>query len=174
MHKRLFFALWPDAVTRQQCSKLAKSLHACGRPVVASNLHVTLVFLGATDERRQQALMRAAAELHPKPMTLTFDRLAYWKKPAVVCLTAQHCDPNISWLVDALRCSAIDLGMTLDDREYRPHVTLLRKAGRRPETVFPPIIWRSNDFCLVESVSTPSGVDYRVIQRWPRGDDCAG
>jgi RNA 2',3'-cyclic 3'-phosphodiesterase len=138
-----------------------------GKPVAPSNLHVTLVFLGSVDASMQTAITQAASQIAIQPMSLTFDRLNYWKKPAVVCLTAEQIDPAVSSLVAQLSAAANQLGIALDERPYKPHVTLLRKAHSLPSLEFNPIHWQAESFCLVESCSLPGGVEYRVLQCWP-------
>lgn len=164
--KRLFFALWPDADTRRQCHQLCLSLGDFGKPVAANNLHVTLVFLGSIDAAVQSAITQAADALPVQPMQLRFDRLSYWKKPAVVCLCATQTDPAVSNLAAHLTQRAAQQGIALDQRPYRPHVTLVRKAKNLPPATVEPIVWRAQGFCLLESVSTPLGVKYQVLERW--------
>lgn len=164
--KRLFFALWPDRNTRRQCRQLAESLRDFGKPVAANNLHVTLVFLGLVDTAGQQALSKAADRIAIEPLCLAFDRLEFWQKPAVVCLRAERIEPVLSAWVEQLTLAALDNGISVDQRPYQPHVTLLRKARQLPPAEFEPIIWRAAGFCLAESCSTPNGVEYRVRERW--------
>ncbi|MCQ8102556.1 RNA 2',3'-cyclic phosphodiesterase [Methylomonas sp. SURF-2] len=164
--KRLFFALWPDEETRRQCHRLSQALSHAGKPVAADNLHVTLVFLGNIDRAEQEALAQAAASLPVQAMELKFDRLCFWKKPAVLCLAAGQCPPPVSTLVAELSLRAERLGIGLDKRPYRPHVTLARKAKNLPDMTFEPIVWRARGFGLLESVATPAGVEYRLIERW--------
>lgn len=164
--KRLFFALWPNQDTRRQCSQLSLSMRGCGKPVAANNLHVTVVFLGLVDAARQQAMSKAAGRVAIEPFCLTFDRLEFWKKPAIVCLCAERVDTVLSAWVEKLTVAASENGIAVDERPYKPHVTLLRKARQLPPAEFEPIIWRAEGFCLVESCSTPAGVEYRVLQRW--------
>lgn len=164
--KRLFFALWPDETIRQNCQKIVHSLHGHGRPVAVTNLHATLVFLGNVNETQQAAMTEAAAQISVPPMTLTFNQLAYWKRPAIVCLVAERVDPIVLTLVEQLTAAALKNGIAVEQRPYRPHITLLRKAKVLPELEIQPIDWLADNFCLVESCSTPTGVAYRVIQQW--------
>lgn len=166
--KRLFFALWPDAAARQLCVTEARKLKAYGKPVLPANIHVTLVFLGATDAERQKALAEFASTITIEPMALAFDKLSYWSKPAVYCLTSSCGNPAVSVLAEQLKRAAARSGMDVDNRRFKPHVTLLRKARFSPllDQLPQPIVWTADDFCLVESCSTPSGVEYRVIERW--------
>lgn len=164
--KRLFFALWPDDLPRAVCARLTQDISDAGRPVVAANLHVTVLFLGQVNSEQQQAMMEAANRIPPAAMQLCFDHLAYWKKPAIVCLRARQTDANLSVLVEQLTLAAEQNGIVVEQRSYVPHVTLLRKATYLPPLQFEPVIWVSRSFCLVESCSTPQGVEYRVLQRW--------
>lgn len=163
--KRLFFALWPDDTTRRRCRELGKQLDGQGlRPVAAKNLHVTLLFLGGIDAEREAAVTAAAGELVvPDSMSMSFDRVSFWKKPAIYCLTGRSFDPALVELVDLLAAIAARYGIQVDERPFKPHVTLARKAGARVDIVFEPIIWRADAFCLVES---KEGSEYQVIQRW--------
>lgn len=140
-----------------------------GKPVASGNLHVTLVFLGGVDEEKQVIITQAASTIDVQPMQLTFNRLSYWKKPAVVCLSAEFIDPALSRLVEQLTLAAAQNQIAIDERPYKPHLTLLRKARSLPEIEFEPIKWQTDCFCLVESCSTPCGVEYRVIKRWGIG-----
>lgn len=164
--KRLFFALWPDQNTRQQCQRLSRGMLSFGKPVAANNLHVTLVFLGPVDAVRQQAMCNAASQIAIEPLRLRFDRIEFWKKPAIVCLCAEQVDTVLLYWVNKLTAAALQNRISVDERTYKPHVTLLRKAKQLPQAEFEPIIWQADSFCLVESCSTPEGVEYRVLQRW--------
>ncbi|WP_404359636.1 RNA 2',3'-cyclic phosphodiesterase [Methylotuvimicrobium sp. KM1] len=167
--KRLFFALWPDAAVRSQCEELARRLLKAGdRSVNPGNLHVTLVFLGAVDDALESAMVRAADEMKKlEPVTIHFDELSFWRKPGIICLTSSHPDDKSMILAEHLSTMVSSFDYPIDERSYRPHVTLIRKAKQSVQTKFDPIIWHSNSFCLVESCSAPGGVDYRVIQQWP-------
>lgn len=164
----MFFALWPDKATRQQCRAVAKKITGEGlRPVAPGNLHVTLMFLGGIDAE-QEAGITAAADLLPVPptMELTFDSLDYWKKPQIYCLTGHRFGREVAVLVEQLAGIATQYDVTLDERPFKPHVTLVRKAKAPVVVEFQPIIWRADAFCLAESCSTPGGVEYRVIKQW--------
>ena len=44
----------------------------------------------------------------------------------------------------------------------------MRKAMRGPTRPdIPPLAWRADSFVLVESLTLPEGVQYRVVRRWP-------
>lgn len=165
--KRLFFALWPDDNTRCQCFDVARRLKQYGRPVQAGNLHLTLLFLGATTGDQEKALREAAANIVFRPMQLTFDRLSHWRKPGVCCLTSSASDDAMLELVKQLRQIVATQQMPLETRAFQAHVTLLRKCTTVPQALISqPIHWRSQAFCLVESRSSLSGIQYQIIQQW--------
>ncbi|CCE22094.1 RNA 2',3'-cyclic phosphodiesterase [Methylotuvimicrobium alcaliphilum] len=167
--KRLFFALWPDEAVRRQCTELAhRLLKAEDRSVNPGNLHVTLVFLGAVGDVLESAMVQAAGEMKKlQPVAIHFDELSFWRKPGIICLTSSNPDDKAMILAEHLSALVSSFGHSIDERSYRPHVTLIRKAKQSVQTEFEPIIWHSNTFCLVESCSAPGGVDYRVIRQWP-------
>jgi 2'-5' RNA ligase len=112
-------------------------------------------------------MLLAAGQIKPESMRICFDRLAYWKKPTIVCLdSSEQTDRNLLSLVESLNFAASQNGIAVEQRPYVPHVSLLRKAKFLPPLQFEPISWQSQSFCLVESCSTPGEVEYRVLQRW--------
>ena len=171
--KRLFFALWPDAAVRTECcAVLEKIPPGLVKPVPAANLHVTLQFLGQVNPEQEQFLIAAAGQLPISTMSLLFDRLDFWQKPAVLCLSSEHYSSDVSLLAADLAAIARQANIRLDDRLFRPHITLARKAKQIITLDFKPIVWRSQAFCLVESCSGSHGVEYRVLQRWGMADYC--
>jgi 2'-5' RNA ligase len=164
--KRLFFALWPDDHTRQQCFQISKAIGNNAKLVQATNLHVTLVFLGNITADKEIALRQTAATTPIPTLTLCFNQLSFWKKPSILCLTATESDPELLMLVDQLSMLVQNLGIPVDERPYQPHVTLAKKAKELVTLEFKPITWHSETFCLVESCASPTGVHYRVIEKW--------
>ncbi|MGZ8158458.1 MAG: RNA 2',3'-cyclic phosphodiesterase [Methylobacter sp.] len=166
---RLFFALWPDDETRQTLARLSQSIAAKGcKWVQPHNLHATLVFLGQVNEDVASLIRQLAAGIAVPPFELTFDRLSYWSRPRVLCLTCRQPVPEAAMmLASALTEAAENCDLQTDTRPYTPHITLARHARYLPEVTFEPIIWRAEAFCLVESCSEPGGVIYKVIQQWP-------
>lgn len=165
--KRLFFALWPDDITRQQCVKITRAINNGNtRPVNPANLHVTLLFLGNIASDKETVFRQEAATIPVLKIALRFDQLNFWKKPGVLCLTATDSSPELMALVDNLATVARKLDIPIDERPFKPHVTLVKKAKGLEMLEFEPIIWCSTSFCLVESCSLTHGVEYRIIEQW--------
>lgn len=169
--KKLFFALWPDDITRQRCLGVLNAIgYKSAKPVKANNLHVTLVFLGYVPDGKAGLLRAEAAKIKIPEFSVCFNRISFWKKPGILCLTATGTNPELLVLVKQLNTMAGTFGIPLDPRTYKPHVTLVRKAVAVKSLDFEPVIWRANSFCLVESLSQEEGsTEYRVVERWTAG-----
>ncbi len=167
--QRVFFALWPDAEVRAALDQLAKQ-HARqnGRAVVPENLHITMAFVGGVTAEQRACMEAAAAAVVAPAFTVTLDTLGFWPRPKILWAGASVMPPVLTDLVTALNTALIPCGYQPETRPFQVHVTLARKAHRPPEASrIPPIVWRAEAFCLVESVTGEQGSVYRVIGRWP-------
>ena len=166
--KRLFLALWPYDEVRQILRQLNCELFMPGsKPVTPANFHVTLVFIGSVTELMANEINQQLAKVAAKPLQLKFDELSYWRKPKVMCLTSTQLASEVIQLEQSLSRIIADFGVALDTRAFRPHITLARHVYRKPEVEFKPIVWQSEAFCLVESVTKPQGPRYKVIRTYP-------
>lgn len=167
--KRLFFALWPDKKTRKQIDAVNQQIDLPSvRKLRPANLHNTLLYLGNLDAKSQKAIVEEASKIQVPAFTFALDGLQYWKTPKVLCLTTSQHPPAMLALVNQLVAIAEDYPMIyLHDRPYQAHVTLMRKAKSGYPLAVATITWQAKDFVLVESVSTPKGIRYDILERWP-------
>ncbi len=167
--RRLFFALWPDARTRQALRSVQDGLGAgCGRLTHPADLHVTLVFLGNVESGRMPCIETVADGIHAGPFELHFDRLDYWRRPRILWCGPSGRPPALDALVHNLQAGLQACHIEPDQRPYAPHVTLARKA--RPVDVRDPGVglhWQVRDFVLVASRSGAEPPRYEVLRRWP-------
>ena len=166
--KRLFFALWPDHRQREQLRDVINSVVKTveGRPVDRGNWHVTLAFIGAFPEHRVPFLLERAAEIRVEPFRLNFDRLEYWPRPRVASLTAATVPAELQALVDALNGVLRDAGIEPEERVYRPHITVVRRARAfTTERLAQRTSTEWSSFALMESVSAPGGVSYVPLKQ---------
>jgi len=168
--RRLFFALWPEEQTRVVLARLVENCLpvGVGRPIVPTNLHVTLVFLGDVGENTQRCVEDLGNKIAHERFVLTLDRLGYWAKPQVQWLGTKQCSGELAKLVECLKKGLMACGFKLVQRPFIPHLTLKRKVRKRPPiSSMTPICWHVNDFALVESCFVPGGVEYHVRRIWP-------
>lgn len=168
--KRLFFALWPDAEIRRRLAEVAELLpEASCRRTPVENLHLTLVFLGNVPDTAIPALKDGANRLRLQipGFELRLERNGWWKHSGVAWLATEHAPPPLLSLVDELRRLSKQAGLSIEERDYQPHLTLARKLKRGPGPLrFEPLYWQVRDFCLVESVTHPQGANYQPMQSW--------
>ena len=162
---RLFFALWPDAEERRQFASILEQIPVkYGRRVSVDNLHITLVFLGNIDDKKKACLLASAGRINYSPVNLYLDQLGWWKMAQVVWLAPSAAPGELGALAGELAGIAARCGIQVDDRPYRPHMTLLRKVRKNPHLpAITPVHWTISKFTLVESVNTPDGVKYEPV-----------
>jgi 2'-5' RNA ligase len=165
--KRLFFGLWPEPEIRRDCKRIMEKIEDTHlQPVATKNLHVTLVFLGQVNPQQELAICATADTLTVPVLSIKFDKLSYWQNPGILCLTSNCYYHELTQLAAKLSYIAKSNGISLEERPYKPHLTLGRKAITAIELEFAPLIWHSEGFCLFESCSLVDGIEYRVVRRW--------
>jgi 2'-5' RNA ligase len=135
--------------------------------VPSENYHMTLAFIGEVSAPLAALKAVGAAQRAPA-FTARFDGYEYWPAPSVVVARASSCPAPLEDLrrglcVDLARC-----GVRLDDRPFRPHVTIARKVSQAPVLqAMSEITWTAHAFQLARSVSAPGGAIYTVVDSWP-------
>lgn len=172
MTDRLFFAFWPDD---RLVSELAGRVagwtdgYPC-KPQRSDQWHLTVEFLGSVVRERQSALHECAAVLEGflvTPDEIVLDRLEHWPRAQVLCVVAQSVPPRIADLVGALRRELARCGFEPEQRAFRPHLTLARKA-RQPlaAMAIDPVRWPVRTLSLVRSCADASGSRYEPLMSW--------
>lgn len=133
---RLFVAIELSNDIRRELAALSKALkeRSCGgRFVPAENFHVTLQFIGETDDiaGAAEAVREAARDIRPFGIKLGeygfFDRTrAGARKVALVSVIPDSDELNI--LHEALASALADRGFNLEHRRFVPHITLGRSV----------------------------------------------
>jgi RNA 2',3'-cyclic 3'-phosphodiesterase len=165
--QRLFFALWPDVMVREQIEQRTQSAVAAsgGRRVPTDNFHITLLFMGNVGATSLALARSAAASLASPCFDLVLDRIQAPARARVMWLGAQHSPPALMQLAQALRLIPLPAER---EQAFRPHVTLVRDPlHRTPIAPIEPVHWAARDFVLVQSRLRPHGSDYTVLDRWP-------
>jgi 2'-5' RNA ligase len=165
--RRLFLALWPEDAKRRQIAELAASVVGQKR-VCDADLHLTLVFLGATDADRLAAYQTALADLPVPTLDLHLDRYGYWPQSRILWLGCSRAVPELNDLVADLHWRLRGCGFAPEQRAFQAHITLARNfPGPAPLQPPPTLInWRINQVALMESLRQVDGSRYQVIQRW--------
>ena len=164
--RRLFFALWPDNRQRDRMrdfiTPVAKLVE--GRAIDRSNWHITLVYIGDFPVSRIHELEAVKESVAVEPFRLRFDRLEFWPRPKIAALVAPTVPAELDQVVDQLKSGVFSAGIEPEQRTYRPHITVVRKA--RPfetQRLAQPALTEWAGFELVESVSEMGATTYRPL-----------
>lgn len=157
---RLFLALWP-------APPLARAMHAVAggaaqRPLPAARLHLTMHFLGQVPRGRLPALYEGL-RLPVHPFVLEFTACQRWSRGLLVALP-ESVPRELSDLHESLAQALRRLGLPVEDRPFRPHVTLSRHWASdilpRPRA---PLRWPVRGYVLAQSEPGSRRV-YTVLQ----------
>ncbi len=129
---KLFIALWPDEAVR---AALAAGLPALaraagGRPTSPRNLHLTVAFIGPIDDQRFGDVAGLLAATRPSSFTLVLDRLDAFVSQRVLFRAPSRCPAELLDAQQMLIARLAAAGVPVDQRPFRPHVTLARRCDR--------------------------------------------
>lgn len=160
---RLFIALWPDPGIRDELAAWRDgwTWPRKATPVRSERLHATLHFIGEVADDRIPAL-RAALHVPFSPFTLEFGHCALWPHGIAVLEPGAVPEPLLE-LHDSLGQVLARLALPVDERPYRPHVTMARRAAGAmlPATKL-TVRWPVDHYALMSS-----GDGYTTLQRYP-------
>ncbi|ALK99062.1 2'-5' RNA ligase [Massilia sp. WF1] len=163
---RLFLALWPDPAVREQLREW-RELWAWPRgatPVHTDKLHLTLHFLGNQPSDSLPALLDGLA-VPMSPFRLQLGVAELWHK-GIAVLSPSSVPQELLDLHAALARALTGVGLPLEPRAYRPHVTMARRAtGAAVPPQGPAIDWLADHYALVES-KTGDGSGYTVLREY--------
>ncbi len=129
---------------------------------------MTLAFLGMVDQRRHEAIVRMASRIREREFRLRLDHTGYWRRPEIVWCAASHTPQPLVSLVTHLWEGLEGCGFKPEQRRYRPHVTLMRKAAAaKPQRLKTEIIWPVSHFELMWSHNERGALHYETLNRWP-------
>lgn len=170
---RVFFALLPEKLARKNLQNICAQLpDATGNTIKAKNLHITLLFLGNIDQLDLNKLCKACTDITVKPFTLTIDKSGWWRKPKILWLAPSLIPQEILNLVNQLNHLAVEKKLLPETTKYFPHISLMRKVTHKiniPD--LESFNWPAHEFCLMESITHSSGVEYKMLNRWPLNPD---
>lgn len=166
---RVFFALWPDAVTarRLHAHALDAQSRCGGRAMRRDTLHLTLAFIGDVTPARLGELLHVGDATAPAAFTLGIDRVGGWRHNRIVWAGAEQCPDPLAALVARLGAGLAAAGFPVERRPFAAHVTLLRNTREQPAlSPLEPIPWNVEAFGLYRSRLGPEGARYEPVREW--------
>lgn len=160
---RLFYALWPDAVTRAALARQQTGLQ--GRKTALQNLHLTLAFLGSRPLTALPVLKQLLTRLDHPAFKLQLDRVGYFQQKQIAWLGMCEVPDALLALQHGLmqQLAGHDISINQHAR-FKPHVTLARDEAQAPaDILIEPIQWHADTVVLVESATQGGASCYRVL-----------
>ncbi|MFO1302625.1 MAG: RNA 2',3'-cyclic phosphodiesterase [Burkholderiales bacterium] len=167
---RAFFALVPDESVRLQFVALAKEVarRSRGRSISGEHVHLTLAFLGDVPADSLPTLRAVGAAVPHAGATLHFDTLGAWRASGVAWVAPSVLPPVLASLHGRLYESLTSAGFSLENRPFRPHVTLARRCVQpQPRQHHAAIHWTVRRLCLIGSELRPDGPVHTTLEEWP-------
>ena len=127
---RLFVAIRMPEETAAAIARLQDEV-PIGRPVPKENLHLTLAFVDERRPEEAEAAHEALEGLRAAPVEIAFGGMTVLDpaRPQAVVLPVPE-TPALEVLHRAVMSAVRRAGIDLPRRRFRPHVTLVRLAGR--------------------------------------------
>ncbi|MGH7922041.1 MAG: RNA 2',3'-cyclic phosphodiesterase [Candidatus Dormibacteraceae bacterium] len=176
---RLFVALpIPDPVRALLAGHLARCAAVAPqqRWSPASNLHLTLRFLGWLESDAAERVGSELATVRHRGFTVTLGgvgRFGSATRPRVLWLGVEDGLEPLRALAEAVGEACRRAGEPGDERTYNPHLTLcrVRPAAPLPRLPAPPPIppWGARSFTLFESRPGRGGSRYLPLRNYPIG-----
>ena len=173
---RLFVALGlPDDI-RERLAGLSGGVPGA-RWVEPHNFHLTLRFIGETEEGRLEDIDDALRAITHPPFELTLEGMGQFgsgRKIHTLWAGVERSEP-LAHLQARIESAVVRAGFPPEGRKFTPHVSLARLAGSPPERVMRYLagngLFRSRPFAvagfaLYESRLGRHGADYTVISAY--------
>lgn len=178
---RLFVALTPSPAAIDHLAAAVAGVRARGAPVdlrwvAPDRWHLTLCFLGEVADARVPELRGRLARRAARatPMTLRFARVGRFGGRLLWCGLAGDLD-QLGALASATAAAARRTGLEVEDRRYRPHLTLARARGPVDLRGLVDVLagydgplWTADTLHLVRSRLGPDP-SYDDVASWPLG-----
>ncbi len=185
MLQRLFLGFAPTQPQREQLLQLQQSLvprlNPDAKAVSASDLHLTLAFLGMVSESQLQPLMQLIDTLALPAFQQPLTAVDLWPKAQVCCLTDLDVNPALAKLAYQVQAVSRQLELHLSEHPFRPHISLFSKATSvtaidKPTSLkglalqaVTPLTLAPQQLHLYLSSCSGRAVEYRILHSWPLG-----
>ncbi len=180
---RLFIGVPLPSETKTRISDFLKQLHEFKdmkvKWVRPESLHITLKFLGETDENIIPKLNDSISEidLTPGPFSISFENIGFFpnlRKPRIMWIGITDKNSALSMMAEKIDETTATAGFERENRKFKPHLTIGRfKSGYCSEE-FNRFIMNEKSrnfgeihvdhFNLYKSILKPSGAEYKILK----------
>ena len=139
--------------------------------------HITLQFLGSTEQQCYECLLARLREIHRPPLALHLGVPDVFERAGVFHISVQPSQELTALERHVVAATAL-CGIPPEDRPYHPHITLARSRGhdgrrglheltQRLHSVRALPSFTPNEFLLYQSFPSPDGSHYEVREHFP-------
>ena len=128
---RLFIAAEFDEQSKQKIWEIASKLEEkCikGSFSRKGNFHLTLAFLGETEKNKVGAIMEILETIPAQPMALECTGLGRFRRNGDIYWIGTRPYPPIQKIHEKIQKDLENVGFSLEQRPFIPHITLARRA----------------------------------------------
>lgn len=165
---RLFFAVLPNQSVKQVFCHIIDQLKQCskyGNFTRIDHLHLTLLFLGQVSTPKKA--IQAMNQIKTQMFSLEFNTLGKFKRDAGdIWWAGVECNALLHELHHQLAAALQSKGVSLENRPYKPHLTLGREVlldDAQMLPVFPKIRMDVTEFHLMKSERINGNLVYTSI-----------
>lgn len=176
---RLFVGLAVDEAVKETLERLTLRLRAKDdglRWSTPDQWHVTLVFLGEVDDEKRARLVRELAGVRQPELRLRIVQSGVFERSGILHAEVEV-SPELLRLYEAVAAAVRRVGLPVEARPYRAHITLARAKNRDGRKTIGRLRrateqqrlsagWKAKEFLLYESQLSPGGSRYVVRERF--------
>ena len=174
MKKRIFVAInLPEEIKRELLSYERRWKNLRVKWTNFYNLHITLEFLGEVNRIELSKILQAVEKtaLEIKPFDIKLDKIVLGPDPVqakmfwvTVCV-----DNNILELKDLINENLKFYDFDLEEREFKPHITLARARGnqlkgKQTNITLQNMKFKTESIEVMHSQLHPGGAKYKVVE----------
>ncbi len=166
---RTFLTIAPDHDTALAINRWSGLCWpALDRKIPVQNYHITVAFLGDTDDNALQKLSEILDDFSHPSFELTLNEIGYWPDSDVLWLGPTHAPDELNALHKKCKQAANRVGARAGGRRYHPHMTLARKLITPPGSALlaPDFVFKVAALELWSSVREAKGARYDTLASW--------
>lgn len=167
---RTFLTFAPDYETALAISRWSELCWPMlDRRIPVQNFHLTVAFLGETDDTALQKLSEIFEDFSHASFVLHLNDIGYWPDSNVLWLGPSDIPDELTTLHKICKQAGNRIGAHAGGKRYQPHLTLARKLTLPPGSALmqPEFVFKVDALQLWSSVREAKGARYDTLATWP-------
>ncbi len=179
---RLFVGIPLSPTLIDELTKLTGRLHTYEDSLRWSppeNWHVTLQFLGSTDQQQYNCLIPRLREISLPHVPIRLESTGIFDRAGIFFADVAPA-PALLVLQQSITAATTPCGFVPEARPYHPHISLARAKDKEASQTLRRLksridrepkftVFMADEFVLYESFTAPTGSRYEIRERFPLG-----